>query len=37
MSVLLLMAFLTGFFKEELAVLHWLLGTFSAFVGWQCW
>ena len=31
-TVLLLMAFLTGFFKEELVVLHWLLGTFSTFV-----
>src|SRR2546423_5805247 len=32
LSVLLVMAFVTSFFQTQLAVLHWLLGTFSTFV-----
>src|SRR5467141_1196248 len=32
LAVLLLMAFITSFFQTQLAVLHWLLGTFSTFV-----
>jgi len=32
LSVLLVVAFVTSFFQTQLAVLHWLLGTFSTFV-----
>jgi len=32
LAVLLTIAFITSLFKQEFAVLHWLLGTFSTFV-----